>query len=85
MPTSYIAVAKIVHDTNLRERLIACAATEHKPNPMQWVIDRIWELAATPGWGDAWEYALLTNIVDPGLREDVISDGAILAAIQPMD
>jgi hypothetical protein len=41
-------------------------------------------LAATPGWAEAWESAVAGGIVSPGSDPGVITDGMILAAVQPM-
>jgi hypothetical protein len=65
-------------------RVTACAAIEDLPDPRSWVTGHEWQLAASPGWGDAWAYA---SAVDPdetdlGSRSDVISDGMILASVQ---
>lgn len=44
----------------------------------------IWQCCASPGWGQAYAYALDTNVTDPGNDPAVISDGQILAAVQPL-
>lgn len=83
---SYQTIALIAQDADLRQRLIACAAEQAKDaNPGHWVDQRLWRLAATPGWGASWASALLANIARPGWDESVITDAAILAAVQPMN
>lgn len=46
----------------------------------------MWRLAASPGWGEAYDYAmqtrLLSNPVPVGADPAVITDAQILAAVQ---
>lgn len=83
---TYAMIAAITNSGGLRPRLFAAAAEEGKTPPVEeWVAERIWLLAATPGWADAWASALVADPnSDPGLNEGVITDGMILAAVQPM-
>lgn len=81
---TYNTVVAIRASTTLRMRMVACAAQEGKPNPESWVETRAWLLASSPGWAGAWESAMVSGIDDPGERDDVITDGMILGAIQPM-
>ncbi|MFN3600499.1 MAG: hypothetical protein ACK4UY_03815 [Dietzia sp.] len=83
---SYTDVARMAGDGHLRERIAACAATEGvtSPHPTKWADDHQWQLAGTPGWGDAYTYALLQNNEAPGRDESVISDGMILSAVQTL-
>lgn len=90
---TYKNVAQITQSSSLFQRLTACAATQvdeyAKPKPYpQWIAEHIWEIAASPGWADKWAYAMATHPeedYDPGDDESVITDGDILAVIQPMD
>jgi hypothetical protein len=82
---SYATIAAMTANGSLIQRLTAAAAEEEKSVPYsQWVMDHIWDLAATPGWAAAWESALAGGVADPGADESVITDGMILAAVQPM-
>lgn len=82
---SYSTIAKIAQDSLLGQRLTAAAAAEHKPRPYtDWVAEFRWDLAATPGWSEAWESALAAGIENIGDDPGVITDGMILAAVQPM-
>lgn len=82
---SYQTIALIAQDADLRQRLIACAAEQAKnTTPGHWIDQRLWLLAATPGWGDKWASALAGSNPRPGWDESVITDGDILAAVQPM-
>lgn len=82
---SYLTIALIRQDPWVRDRAIACAATEGVDQPEQWVMDRVWALAAQPGWSNAWESAVASNTEPgylPGRDEAVITDAMILAAVQ---
>lgn len=82
---SYATIALISSNGSLYNRLVAAAAEENKTKPYEtWVTENRWDLAATPGWAAAWESALAAGIPDPGADEGVITDGMILAAVQPM-
>ena len=50
----------------------------------EWTTERSWDLAATPGWADAWESAEASGITDPGASETVITDAMILSRVQPL-
>lgn len=83
---TYANIAAITQSASLFSRLTACAAEENKTTPYSsWVSNHIWDIAATPGWAAAWGSALAAGVTDPGANEGVISDGMILAAIQPMN
>ncbi len=79
---SYSTIATIQEDFALRRRLNACAAAEGIEPPEQWVADNSWKLAVQPGWAAAWESAIASGIESPGRREDVITDGMLLSAVQ---
>lgn len=81
---SYNDIATIAKDGDLRERIAACAADEgvREPHPTTWADRHQWILAASPGWAEAYGYALNTNAERPGRSEAVITDGMILAAVQ---
>lgn len=82
---AYLDVADMAKDPWLKERITACAAKEGVvvPHPTQWADDHQWQLAASPGWEEAWQYARVVGEVDHlGLDEGVISDSMILSAVQ---
>lgn len=85
---TYATIARIAASTAFRERLTACAAQQGAPDPAGWVFERRYTLAASPGWAAAVDYWQAVNPdADPdgwAPRPDVITDGAILAAVQPM-
>lgn len=83
---SYSSIVEMAESESLRSRITAAAAVEGVDNPTQWIFSAIWQLAASPGWADQWDYAKATYQVnanpDLGARNDVISDTNILAAVQ---
>lgn len=82
---SYKTIAAITQSNSLIDRLTAAAAEQHKTEPYQsWVLQNIWTIAASPGWAAAWESAVAGGVTDPGAHEGVITDGMILATIQPL-
>jgi hypothetical protein len=78
---SYATQAKLARDTDILERIVACAASLQIKNPTQWVWDIQWVWSAQPGWDDAYAYAIAAKNDNPGLDEGVISDGMILSAV----
>ena len=84
---SYATIAAIRQDPWLRDRVAACVATEPGGhNPDSWGPAHSWALAASPGWAASWASALVTHKSEagyqPGSDEGVITDAAILAAVQ---
>jgi hypothetical protein len=83
---TYATIAVIANDGALLNRITAAAADEGKPKPYtQWASEHRWDLAVTPNWAEAWESAVAAGIENPGADEGVITDGMILAAVQPME
>lgn len=79
---TYRSQGKLAQDDNLLIRVVACAATQDVPNPFGWAYDRAWKLSATPGWDDAYNYALTSGVQKPGSDESVITDASILSTVQ---
>jgi hypothetical protein len=78
-------------DLDLRYRITACAAQElaavgnkQAATPQYWVDAHLWQLVVSPGWPEAYSYAVSTNVVRPGWDPGVITDAMILAAVQPL-
>jgi len=82
---SYYDVSLLAADGDFISRTTACAATEGIAEPNQWAIEHQWEMAATPGFGDKYSYAIATGVENPGRNESVISDGDILSAVQALN
>jgi len=85
---SYNTIIEMAGNQSLISRIAAAAAQEGAELPVQWAHAHIWLLAAEPGWPEAWASATVTRNVnvnqDTGQRDDVITDGMILAAVQAM-
>lgn len=83
---TYHTQAALSSDGALRERIAACAAAEgiKSPHPTSWADEHQWQLAASPGWDAAYAHALATGVQNPGADASVITDGMILAAVQPL-
>lgn len=81
---SYRNIAVMAKDGHLRERIAACAAKEGVTHihPTQWADQHQWQLAAAPGWAEAYTYAVATEQERPGEDEAVITDGMILSEVQ---
>lgn len=81
---SYSSQAQLANDSFFRNRVAACAAVEipHTHQPVQWCQDHVWWVAASPGFADAYEYALNTDVENPGNDPSVITDAQILSAVQ---
>lgn len=84
---TYSAIALAAQDEHLRRRIAACIAQEAPDDPVHPIAHAdalIWQACASPGWGEAYAYALETDVTDPGAAPAVISDAMILSALQPM-
>ena len=84
---TYHAIATAAQDEHLRLRIAACIAQEAPDDPAHPIAHAdalIWQACASPGWGEAYAYALDTDVPEPGNDPAVIGDAMILAAVQPM-
>lgn len=89
---SYLARAKMIEDTQLLQRMAACAALEGVVKPEQWVFDNRWELCIGEGWDvpymiawnlyENWDGETQPAPLHPGMDETVITDSMILAAVR---
>lgn len=83
----YYEIATLKDDRDFFIRTAAAVATETlggngEPNPDTWASQHAWEMAAQPGFGDAYAYALANGNPAPGKDTAVITDGQILSAVQ---
>lgn len=82
----YFDVATLAGDPDFVARVTACYASETLGDsdglPAQWASEHMWDMAAQPGFGDAYASALASGVPDPGRDESVISDAQILGAVQ---
>lgn len=81
---SYNAQAALSQDGDFRNRVAACAAVEvdTPDHPTAWADRYLWDIAAAPGFADAYASALANEVPRPGADESVISDAMILSAVQ---
>ena len=79
---AYYDVSLLSADNDFIFRTRACVATEGVDDPVQWSDAHMWEMAATPSFGDKYSYAIATGVQHPGRVESVISDADILSAVQ---
>lgn len=81
--STYWDVSLVSADVDLQTRVAACAAVEGiTDDPPQWSYDHRWQMAAQPGWADAYASALAGGVPDPGRDPAVITDPQILSAVQ---
>lgn len=83
---AYQSVVEMASSQSLLARIVAAAAGEGVDQPLAWAQARVWQLASSPGWADAWDYAKGTQNddvnPDTGMRPGVIGDAMILSAVQ---
>jgi hypothetical protein len=84
---AYSDIALLAMDIDFRNRIAAGASseTDHLPmHPITFADTYQWQVAGAPGFGDAYASAVAGNVERPGNDPSVISDGQILAVIQPL-
>lgn len=85
---AYFDQALLSKDQDFIERVGACAAVEidmgGTMQPLAWASDHVWEIAAAPGFADAYASAIAANVPNPGRDPAVISDAQILSAVQAL-
>lgn len=81
---TYWTISQMSLDNDLTSREAACYAQERigTEDPTRWALDNGLALAGNPGWGEAYESALASNVERPGKDPGVITDGMILSAVQ---
>jgi PKD repeat protein len=101
MADSYLSIAAIADDEFITGRM-AAAATQQQHlgsvdigaqwgvapgSAVSWVTDNRYLWASSPGWGAAWDSALVANSdpsYEPGKDTAVITDEMILSAVQTL-
>lgn len=83
----YNDVALLAADAGFSQRVTACYAAETlddaaADDPVAWAQRNRWQIAAQPGFGDAYASALAGGVEHPGTDPAVISDAMILGAVQ---
>jgi hypothetical protein len=86
MATSeYHATYLLTSDGDFRQRIAASASQEgDMAEPDPWVHEYRWEIATSPGWAAKAAAAIDAGNDEWGRDPAVITDGDILAVIQPM-
>jgi len=83
---AYYDVFLLTQDFDFQARVTAAYATEtvnaDGENPNAWMGEHIWDIAAQPGFGDAYASAIAGSVPNPGRDPAVISDAMILSAVQ---
>lgn len=84
---AYFDQAQLSRDGDFNQRLAACAQVEvdlaDQP-ALEWADTHQWEVAASPGFADAYASAVASGNVRPGMDPAVISDAMILSAVQTL-
>jgi hypothetical protein len=86
MATSeYYATYLLTMDSDFKLRVSASAAQEGGlPEPDPWVHEHRWQIATSPGWAAKAAAAIDAGNTEWGKDPAVITDGDILAVVQPM-
>jgi len=81
---AYWDIAQMSFDSDLLQRVMACAAQELSPDVdvSVWTSENILRVCAAPGWDQAWASAQAGGVPNPGRDPAVITDGQILASVQ---
>jgi hypothetical protein len=84
---AYFDQATLSRDGDFMLRLAACAAVEitlGDAQPLDWAAEHQWQVAASPGFADAYASAVANGVERPGQDPSVISDAQILSAVQTL-
>lgn len=84
---TYYDMSLLKGDTDFLNRTAASIAAETLGgpgvvDPDVWATQHAWAMAAQPGFGDAYGYAILNGNENPGRDPAVITDAQILSAVQ---
>jgi hypothetical protein len=84
---AYWDVYSLSADADFISRVTACYAvetvqTDPDANPPEWADQHRWDMAALPGFGDAYASAVASGVPDPGRDPAVISDAMLLSGVQ---
>jgi hypothetical protein len=80
---TYNAISQAAQDPDLRTRVAACFAQESSgpDQPEALAALHMWRIVADGTIADSYAYAVATNVPNPGRDEAVVTDAAILAAV----
>ncbi len=76
---SYRTLAEMQRDSDLIERITACAATLEHPTPESFARPIMWGFVTSPGWAE--KYAASNN-PKRGADENAVTDAMILAEVE---
>lgn len=83
---AYQSMVEMAASQSLLSRIVAAAADEGIPDPLQWSNANVWALVSNSDWAASWDYARSTDTddqnPDTGKRPGVITDQMILSAVQ---
>jgi hypothetical protein len=83
---AYYDVSLLSSDSEFLGRVSACYAIETPQgqgiDPPLWAEQHKWDVAAQPGFGDAYASARAADNPHPGSDPSVITDGQLLSGIQ---
>jgi hypothetical protein len=81
-------ISSLAADNDFALRTTAAYAVESESgsheDPPTWQAQHSWDMAAQPGFGDAYASALASGVQRPGQDPAVISDAQISAAVQSL-
>jgi hypothetical protein len=86
---TYQSIVEMASNQSLLARISAALADEgYTGDPLEYARNNIWFIVSAGDWSSNWDSAQASLTVndnpDLGMRNDVISDGMILAVVQPM-
>lgn len=85
---SYATQSLLAQDQDFTARCYSCASVEipvaSETNPLAYVQENIWRLAASPGFDEKYDSAIASGIARPGWESTVITDADILSAMQAL-
>jgi hypothetical protein len=83
---AYWDISALAADSDFALRTTAAYATQTPgaggEDPPTWQAAHAWDMAAAPGFGDAYASAIAGGVERPGKDPAVITDGQILSAVQ---
>lgn len=81
---TYNDIADMIESGSLIRRIQACAWKENVLDPGIWVNDNIGRIVARSDWEADWASAVAAGNPNPGADPSVVTDGAILSAVQAL-
>ena len=79
----YADIAAAARNEDLRNRIAGCLSSLGRtdPHPLGGADQIQWAVVGKESIADAYAYAVATNVPNPGRDEAVVTDAAILAAV----